>query len=237
MRQRRRLFNLVKGDPRFETVRMETETPTLYLYDEISYWGVSAADFVAELSGLDNKDFTLRVNSPGGDVFEGISILNNLRNYPGRVTAVVDGMAASAASFILMGCDEVVMSRNTELMIHDAWGVCMGNSADMRDTADRLDKVSDNIADVYGQKAGAPDGIDPATHWRAEMQKEIWYSAEEAVAVGLADRVDSTASTSNDVTYDLSHFKVANKNKKEPVIESFDWNPQEVLRAFEEAWI
>lgn len=228
MKQSRRLFNLVKGEARFE-LKAQTDAPAqMFLYDEISYWGVMAADFVSELVGLNGADVDLHVNSPGGDVFEGLAMLNSLRAYPGKVTAYVDGIAASAASFLIMGADEVVMQPNTEIMIHDAWGMCLGNSADMIDMAQRLDKVSDNIADVYRGKAGGA-----VAEWRQRMKDEGWYGPDEALELGLVDRV-GTASSQVDNAFDLSKFK----NKKTSVAPEpeFDWDPQEFLRAFEEAW-
>ena len=163
----------------------------LRLYDPIDswggYWGVSAKEFVQALDevGTDVGEIHLHINSPGGEVFEGIAILNALRNHPARVTAIVDGLAASAASFVAAGADEVVMGRNTELMIHDAWGIAVGPAADMRDMAMRLDQLSDNIASVYAGKAGGT-----VADWRTAMLAETWYSAQEAVDAGLADRVE-----------------------------------------------
>ncbi|AVP67324.1 hypothetical protein C7H75_04785 [Prescottella equi] len=103
-----------------------TDTPAeVLIYDEIgsSWWGgVSAKSFAKDLSAVEATDITVRLNSPGGDVFEGIAILNALRNHKARITVYVDGIAASAASFIAMAGDEIVMCRNAEMMIHDAWG-------------------------------------------------------------------------------------------------------------------
>ncbi|MFG3702389.1 head maturation protease, ClpP-related [Micromonospora sp. NPDC047620] len=193
---------------------------TLRLYDPIDswgdFWGVSAKEFVRALDEIpDVHEIRLHINSPGGEVWEGIAILNALRNHPARVVAVVDGLAASAASFIATGADEVVMGRNTELMIHDAWGLAIGNAADMRDLASRLDKISDNIASVYAAKAGGT-----VESWRAAMLAETWYSAEEAVAAGLADRVEG-AEPDVDAknAFDLSVFKHAGRAQApEPVM-------------------
>ncbi len=210
----------------------------MYLYDEISWFGVNASDFVQELTSLAGQDVDLHVNSPGGDVFEGLAILNTLRAHSGRVVAYVDGIAASAASFIVMGADEVVMQPNSELMIHDAWGMCLGNAADMRDMSERLDKVSDNIADIYSRKGGqAP------THWRSEMRAERWYSPDEAVDIGLADRIGGpTTEDGATLAFDLTKLR----NARQPVgtpspisqtkDDEFEWIlTSELLGAFEEA--
>lgn len=176
-------------DERYRWYKIEVgnkaNTAEVYLYDEIGYWGVSAADFVADLNEVakDAKAITVRINSPGGDVFDGIAIGNALRNHKASVTVQIDGLAASAASFIAaMAGDEVVMGAYSQMMIHDASGLAMGNAGDMREMADLLDRISDNIAQVYADKAGGSRSF-----WRDRMRDETWYDGPEAVAAGLAD--------------------------------------------------
>lgn len=150
-------------------------------------WGISAGEFSSVLDQLKDVNLIeLRINSPGGEVFEAVAIMNLLRSYDAQVTAVVDGIAASAASFIAASADETVMGRNSELMIHDASGLVIGNATDMHKMGDVLDHLSDNIAAVYAEKAGGDLSV-----WRDAMRAESWYSADEAVAAGLADRVDN----------------------------------------------
>ncbi len=188
----------------------EGETATLRLYDPIDSWGgewgVSAKEFAAALDALspDVHEIRLHINSPGGEVFEGIAIMNLLRGHSARVVAVVDGIAASAASFLACSADEVVMGRNSQLMIHDAWGLCVGNARDMRALGDTLDKISDNIAAVYSQKTG--QSVPTCREW---MLAESWYTADEAVTAGLADRVDEAAEAANH--HDLSVFQYAGR--------------------------
>lgn len=185
----------------------------LYIDDVIDswggFWGISAREFNEALDELGDVDsIDLHINSPGGEVWEGIAILNSLRRHPATVTAYVDGLAASAASFIAVGVDKTVMGRNTEMMIHDAWGIAIGPAADLRAMAERLDKTSDNIASMYADKAGGD-----TAKWRGFMLEETWYTAEEAVDAGLADEVEGSAAT--DVpddeiianAFDLSVFK------------------------------
>ncbi len=186
---------------------------TLRLYDPIDSWGgewgVSAKEVATALDGLSpsTTEIRLHLNSPGGEVYEGIAMLNTLRAHPARVVAVVDGIAASAASFLAAGADELVMGRNSQLMIHDAWGLAMGNAGTMRETADVLDKISDNIASVYAAKAGGDVGT-----WRAAMLLESWYSAEEAVDAGLADRVEEALAPAGPLAaFDLSIFDHAGR--------------------------
>lgn len=194
-----------------EPVVGEDGSATLRIYDPIDSWGgewgVSAKEVAAALDSLgDVGEIRLHINSPGGEVFEGLAILNTLRRHPARLVTVVDGIAASAASYIAMAGDEVVMARNTELMIHDAWGLCIGNSADMRDLATRLDELSDNIASIYAEKAGGS-----VTQWRDAMRAETWYSADEAVAAGLADRVEQARPKAEN-RFDLSVFAYAGRD-------------------------
>jgi ATP-dependent protease ClpP protease subunit len=188
-------------------------TATLRLYDPIDswggVWGVSASEFADALDALDDSvnQIELRLNSPGGEVFEAVTILNLLRQHPADVTAHVDGLAASAASFLAAGADELVMGKNSTLMIHDAWGVCVGPAADMRQMGDLLDKLSNNIGAIYQAKAGGT-----LADWRGAMLAESWYDAQEAVDAGLADRVDGAdedeeAVESAENRFDLSMFK------------------------------
>lgn len=192
---------------------------SMRLYDPIDSWGgewgVSAKEFVAALDALPSDTATIRlhINSPGGEVYEGITMLNALRNHKARVVAVVDGLAASAASFLAAGADEVVMGRNSQLMIHDAWGMGIGNAEVMRDLAGRLDKISDNIASVYAAKGGGT-----VEDWRAAMLAETWYSDEEAVAAGLADRIEEPPAVEAPVKaeFDLSVFQFAGREQAPP---------------------
>ena len=186
---------------------------TMRLYDPIDswgeYWGVSAKEFAQVLDQLpvDTTEIRLHINSPGGEVFEGIAILNALRSHKAKVVVVVDGIAASAASAIAAGADELVMAPNSELMIHDAWGLVVGNAADMHQMAELLDHLSNNIAGIYATKAGG--SVD---EWRAAMQRETWFSAQEAVDAGLADRVGELSATQAPSNrFDLSIFTYAGR--------------------------
>lgn len=165
----------------------DTNAADVDIFDAIGWYGVDAAQLAREVRDLDAGQITVNINSPGGDVFDGITILNALRQHPARVVANVMGLAASAASFIACGCDEVVMAENSMLMIHDASGVVMGTAGDMAEMAELLDKLSDNIAAIYAAKAGGT-----AENWRDVMKGEKWYTASEAVDAGLADRLDKS---------------------------------------------
>jgi ATP-dependent Clp endopeptidase proteolytic subunit ClpP len=182
---------------------------TLRLYDPIdSYggdWGVSAKEFSDALAKLpaDTEEIRLHINSPGGEVFEAVTILNLLRQHKAKVVAYVDGLAASAASFLAAGADETIMGQNATQMVHDAWGFAVGNAGDMHSAAEMLDKLSNNIASVYAEKAGGS-----TEDWRTIMRAETWLTAEEAVTAGLADRIDKPAATTSGTknSFDLTVF-------------------------------
>jgi ATP-dependent Clp endopeptidase proteolytic subunit ClpP len=205
---------------RIQNAANEDEGPAeILIYDEIGYswWGgISAQDFAKDLNAIESDEITVRLNSPGGDVFDGIAILNALRAHKARITVYVDGLAASAASFIAMAGDEVVMRRNSELMIHDAWGFCQGNAEDMHKMAADLDRVSDNIASIYSDRSGGT-----VEDWRNVMRQEVWYSDQEAVDAGLADRVDGKVAEDDDAVdakaaFDLSIFNYAGRRAAPP---------------------
>ncbi len=185
----------------------------VFIYDEIGYFGVTAADFVKDLRQITAGRIELHLNTPGGDSFDGIAIYNGLRDHPARVEVIVDALAASAGSFIAQAGDQVVMNRGSQMMIHDAWGLSIGNAADMAAMAELLDRQSDNIAAIYADRAGGTVG-----DWRELMRAETWFSADEAVEAGLADEVagrDAAAENS----FDLSVFRYAGRGAApEPTI-------------------
>lgn len=185
------------------------------IYDEIGWFGVSAGAFLEELKAVTASEITLRLNSPGGDVFDGIAIMNVLRSHPAKVTTYVDGLAASIASVIAMAGDRIVMQPHSQLMIHNAWGMCIGDTADMTEMANQLARHSDNIAGVYAERAGGT-----VAEWRERMAAETWFTPEEAVAAGLADEVgkhdhpEQEPAASN--AWDLSVFRYAGRPAAPP---------------------
>lgn len=166
----------------------EPEIATIRLYGPIDswggYWGISAKDVGSVLDALPESvsQIILRINSPGGHVFEGISIMNLLGAHRAKVTAVVDGLAASAASVIAVGADETVMSPGTQMMIHCTSTIVWGNAAEMRKEAAVLEGLDRSLAEIYTAKAGEKD-------WAALLEAETWLTAADAVTEGLADRV------------------------------------------------
>lgn len=171
---------------------------TVYIYDDIGadLWGggISAADFATDLDAITAPQINIRLNSRGGQVFEGVAMYEAIKRHPSNTIGWVDGVAASAASMIAMACDTLNMAKTGRLMIHDAGigGIYLeGNSQALRDSiaeveafAELLDSLSDTIAGVYADKAGGT-----AASWRAQMGTDRWFTAEQAVAAGLADHI------------------------------------------------
>jgi len=157
---------------------------TVYIYDEISLWGVSANQFVKDLNEITAKTINLRINSPGGNVFDGITIYNSLRDHSAKVKVQVDGLAASIASIIAMAGDEIRMAKNSFLMVHNAWSFTAGNAKDLRKLADTLDKIDGTLTQTYQDKTGMP-----TADIQQLMEDETWLNADEALAKGFADSV------------------------------------------------
>lgn len=193
---------------KFWRVSNAAEQPEIALYDEIGFWGTTAADFREEVMAIKAERITLKLNSPGGDVFDGIAIFNTLKAHPAAIDVVVDGIAASAASFIAMAGDTVKMSRHSMMMIHEAWGFAMGPAADMRKAADMLDRLTGEIASMYAERSKVAKDV-----WLGRMADETWFSDQEAVDAGLADEVLGAEAPKN--VFDLSMFRNAPRQLRE----------------------
>jgi ATP-dependent protease ClpP protease subunit len=173
-----------------------------YIGDDYYEEDVTAASFTKALRGITAPAIDLRVNSPGGAVFDGIAIYTALLEHPATVDVYVDGVAASAASFVSMAGDTIAMQKPAKMMIHDASGIVLGNAADMQAMADLLDELSDTIAGIYADRAGGLTAT-----WRDAMKAETWYSAAAAVEAGLADRVaNDTTETGPDDRHNQSEL-------------------------------
>lgn len=172
---------------RFETVNAGDEA-TIYLYDVIVsdayFGGVSASDFVKEINAITSPVIHLRINSPGGDVFAARAIEQALREHKSKVIAHIDGCAASAASYVALAADEVIMAPGSFYMIHKAWTVAYGNSDDLMETAGLLEKVDESLVETYAEESG--QDADKIREW---MAAETWFTADEAVEYGFASSV------------------------------------------------
>lgn len=187
--------------PRAEipTVQTDGAKATIRLFDTVDsygeWWGMSSKEFATALDELPSHIDTIEllINSPGGDAFEGVAIVNVMRSHPARTVAVVQGIAASAASFIACAADETFMAPNSTLMIHKAWGLSIGNADDHRAHAELLEKVDDEQAAIYTAKSG--QSTDEVLEL---MRAETFMSAAEAVAGGFADSILSSPDDDGD---------------------------------------
>lgn len=177
----------------------------LTIYGDIgeSYWwdSTSATDVDSALKEAGNNDLVIHLNSPGGSAFDGIAIYNRLKAHKGKVIIHVDGWACSAASIIAMAADELVMGAGAMMMIHEASTIVWGSKTLMRKEADMLEKLEDGIVDIYMTRANAE-----REEIRDMVDKETWFSANEAVEFGFAT---STATTveEDDTSEELAQLK------------------------------
>jgi ATP-dependent Clp protease, protease subunit len=182
-----------------------TDTIDITIYGDIgeSWWyeSTSAKDVEDALKGSNASQINIRLNSPGGDVFDGIAIYNQLKNHSAKVVIQVDGLAASAASLIAMAADELIMNTGSMLMIHEASTWTWGTKHDIRKTLNALEGIDKSIADIYMTRfKGERSEIETM------ITNETWFTASEAVELGLADTVnDSTDDVSDEI--DAEEFK------------------------------
>jgi len=195
------------------TIRARAKGAEVLIYDEIGAYGVSAKGFLAELGALPgDAPIDLRLNSPGGSVFDAVAIYNALQRHAGTVTVWIDGIAASAASYIAMAGDEIVMPENAFLMIHDPSGIVMGTAADMRDMAGALDKMAASMTRGYAAKSGKPEA-----EIAALMAAETWFDAKDALDLGLATRMAEPVRIA--ASFDIGRFRKAPPELVEAVSE------------------
>lgn len=171
----------------------------VFIYDTVGIWGVSANEFVKDLNAIDAKTINLRINSPGGNVFDGVAIYNALKKHDAKVITHIEALAASIASIIALAGDEVQIADNAFYMIHNPYTWAVGDAASMRKTAGMLDKVTDSLIKTYTNKTGKTSG-----EIRQLMDDETWFTAEEAKADGFADII--TDEEVVEAAFDLSVF-------------------------------
>jgi ATP-dependent protease ClpP protease subunit len=173
-----------RSTPAWRLTGADTEKPKMYVYDVIGGWDLDASTFVQAVHSVQAPAMDVHINSPGGLVFDAVAMFEALRGSPAAVDVHIDGLAASAASFLAMAGDTVDIAKGGRMMIHDASGAAWGNPAEMREMADLLDQVSDDISGFYADRAGGSPEM-----WRGVMTAETWYSASQAVEAKLADKI------------------------------------------------
>lgn len=206
-RKRKKALALYGGHPHrswYSVKALSVDEVEVLIYDEIGVWGISAKDFVAEIKGLDVSTIRLRINSPGGDVFDGIAILNALREHPAKVVVQVDALAASIASVIALAGDERIIASNAYFMVHNPWGLAIGDAAELRKFADLLERVGDTLVKEYASATGQSQ-----RQIREWMNAETWFDADQSVEHGFATaKADATGAKA---AFDLTVFNNAPK--------------------------
>lgn len=168
----------------FKVQAISDDETEIMIYDVIGWPFISADDFVRALAGITAKTVTVRINSPGGDVFDGMAIFNALKTYNGKVVTRIEGIAASMASVIALAGKEVQAYANTMYMIHEPYAFTAGNQYSLRELADILEKMSGQMIDIYSSNAS------PGKREIAQMMKdEAWLTAKEAKEKGFIDTV------------------------------------------------
>jgi ATP-dependent Clp endopeptidase proteolytic subunit ClpP len=197
----------------FEVKNLTETSADIFIYDEVGegYFGggVTATSVIEQVKALGNRSLNVRINSPGGSVFEGVAIYNAFARYPGDVTVHIDGIAASIASIIAMAGKRILMAENAMMMIHNPWSIAAGSSGDFRKQADVLDQIKETLITTYATRTGAErDAI------AAMMSEETWMTASEAVALKFAD--ESVAGVKAAACFDLKSYGYV----KAPVIDA-----------------
>jgi ATP-dependent protease ClpP protease subunit len=201
-----RLQNLYRNNARRGIFNAKDNT--IFLYDMIVaddleadwFGGISPRAFAETLRGM-KGNVTLRINSPGGDVFGGRAMVTAIREYRDKITAQIDGVAASAASIIATAASKVVMAEGTLMMIHKAHTISLGNADDFRATADLLEKIDQQIADSYATR-----GKHSAADYLSMMKDETWFTPDEALEAGLADETIAADQDKKAACWDLSAY-------------------------------
>lgn len=231
MRIKRSLFKprAKAGSYKIEN-KTEEKEPTRYIYDEIGWFGVEAGAFAKDLAEIKADTIHIRINSPGGNVFDGTAIANAIKASKAKIIIHIDGIAASISSIIALAGDEVYMADNAFFMFHEAWSITIGNADNLRDEADLLDKIDGALANTYVQKTGKGE-----KEIKKLMRAETWLTAEEALEMGMIDKIETNEKDekAKATLFDLSVFaNVPDQLKGENEI---DINERDLERALRDA--
>lgn len=206
---------------KFAAAESGNSATEIELYDEIGFWGVNAKSFKQKLNGA--GDIVLKINSPGGSVFDGVAIYNDLKAHKGNVRVEITGIAASIASIIAMAGDEIAIADNAMMMIHNAWTIAAGNAEELTAQAEILAKIDGQLASTYAAQKGTP-GIRAIKQMMAD---ETWMTGKEAKANGFATEILKPADKSAQAKFDLSVFVNAPK--------SLDYDDEDTARTVRDA--
>jgi ATP-dependent Clp protease protease subunit len=189
---------------------IKAEAGRVYVYDVIDRdWGASAKALIEALAPMAGKPVALHINSPGGDVFEARAMVAAVRSHGAPVTVYIDGLAASAATYLALAGDKVHINDGGLFMVHNSWTLAWGNKHELTGTAELLDKIDGTIAADYARKTGASG--EQIAEW---MDAETWFTAEEAKAAGFVDEISGQADPDKSARWNLSAYANAPKPKE-----------------------
>lgn len=192
-------------------VQNKSDALDVSIHEEIGLWGITAQDFIADIRQFKGDVINLSINSPGGSVFDGFAMYNAIKDHPATVNAKVEGIAASAASTVLLAADNITMPEASFLMIHDPWSFSVGNSTELREMADFLDKLGEQITNIY---------VKNTTLERDEiidmMANETWLNGQEALDMGFVDSLTEEKAAALNRGW-AQKFKNAPKEKAKPL--------------------
>ncbi len=184
-------------------VKAQADEGEIWIWEEIGegwFGGISAKQFAKDVKDLgDVKRIHLHINSPGGNVFDAVAMYNLLGQHKAHVVVNIESLAASAATIVAMAGNEIYMADNAMMMIHDAWGLVIGNAAEMRKNADLLDKIDGTIVATYAKRTKIDDQV-----IKDLMSAETWMTASEALGYGFIDQVTDALEAA--ASCDLSRF-------------------------------
>lgn len=167
---------------------LDADTTEIILYDVLGWPFNDISELIHNLAAITTPKIRVRINSPGGDAFDGLAFYNALNTHPAQVTTRIEGMAASIASIIAMAGDPVEIHQNAMLMIHEPWIFAMGDQYELREIADFLQKISVNLVRIYYAKSGGSKSSE-REQLEQDLKDETWFSAADALARGLVDTV------------------------------------------------
>ena len=213
-------------------VENKSDESTVYIYDEIGWFGLTSEQLVKDINAIDSNVLHLRFNSPGGSVFDGTAVFNAIKQHKSKTITHIDGLAASIASVIALASDEVRMAENAFLMIHDPWSIVIGNADVMREEADLLDKVGGVIAKTYMDKSGKDE-----KEIKELMNNETWMTAEEALEMGFIDAIDKNTDDekARATMFDLSVFANVPETLSEMKATKKDLNQRDLEKSLRDA--
>lgn len=219
MRLNKSVFKKTKaGFYNKETVKEET---ILYIYDEISPWGIDAKSIVKDIASATGP-IRMKLNTPGGNVFDGIAIYSAMRASKNEISVDIEGIAASAGAIIAMGGTKINMAENAFLMIHEAWTLMVGNASDLRKEADVLEKIDEQIVNIFSKKSGKDN-----KEVKKALSAETWFNGQEAMDWGLIDNIIETEPAQN--LFDLSVFNNVPDALRSPSCETLDERTLETI--------